>query len=150
MKNRLSKRIAVLVNSPSWCSTISERFPKPELSWVLDWDGLEKELGTNKFCAAIIEFPKTRIDQWLVSASKLSNNPFGVMLFAVGNEKMLAWKAGMQAAGLCGWVWSQLQTESLVNQILRHQSNSKPGGLTLESSIEAALPWADASNQNLT
>ena len=134
-------KIIVLANSIPWCSAIERSFPKSQLSWALDLEAVSSEISAGNSCAAILEIPSQPTPNWLTTVSKLNNNAYGVLLFGVGDEQVRAWQNVLDFAGFSGKAWSLLQLSSLVSQISKHQQNSISVTGTLESSIEASLPW---------
>ena len=139
--------IIVLAQSKSWASIIRRHFTDAKLSWVLDLEGLEKEVFKNQAIAAIVEIPTHQVDETCVRLARMDNNSHNLKLFAVGEKELQDWQTLLRATGISAWFWSPLQASSLSAVIQRHRQTVKPRTVPLETGFESNLPWPNAADE---
>ena len=149
MRNKSKPNIIVLAQSKTWSSLIRRTFGHANLCWVLEADDIEEQAALLNARVAIVEVPINNAAANCLQLSRLTNNSSNLKIFAVGGSALYHWRKPLQVAGVAMTCWSTLQASWLAQAVQRHLENSTPTGhQTLESLVEADLPWPTAAKSS--
>ena len=148
-KAKFKPSIIVLAHSRTWSSLVRRTFGHAKLCWVLDLDTIEEQAAKHDARVAIVEVPTTSAADMCVQLSHLTNNSSNLKIFTIGSSALCHWRKPLQVAGVAMTCWSTLQASWLAQTVQRHLENSASSGhQSLESLVEADLPWPTAAKSS--